>query len=127
LCFLQIFSDGRHQDTSTILTFDGTYVNDISCSCTLPSNRRRREADSDRVIADGYYMSVSNDGTTFSDEITLINCDSACYECNVTAVTCLQLVRKHTKFCFIRKSLPTNSKTSCDVIINSTTTWVIHV
>jgi len=38
-------------------------------------------------------MSVSNDGITFSDEITFINYDSSRYECNVTTVSCSEIVR----------------------------------
>ncbi|XP_033729966.1 von Willebrand factor D and EGF domain-containing protein-like, partial [Pecten maximus] len=64
----------------------------IGCACTVPQSlRRKRSIDADTILADGFFLSVSNDGTTFSEDIVVIKYDSSCYTCNSTAVTCSQL------------------------------------
>ncbi|XP_060080876.1 von Willebrand factor D and EGF domain-containing protein-like [Ylistrum balloti] len=89
-----------------ILTFPGVYVNPFIGICEIPNNlisRKRRSDDqmpttrkrrsiSDGQLPTGYNISLSNDGTTFSTEVTFISFDANCYECNITTMTCTEKV-----------------------------------
>ncbi|XP_069106577.1 von Willebrand factor D and EGF domain-containing protein-like [Argopecten irradians] len=72
-------------------TFPGNALaGGIGCSCTVPQSLRRRRS-VDTVMADGFFLSVSNDGITFSDDIVIIKYDSSCITCNESDITCTQL------------------------------------
>ncbi|XP_060080902.1 von Willebrand factor D and EGF domain-containing protein-like [Ylistrum balloti] len=69
------------------LIFTGEYVNTFIVICDIPNSRKRRST-TDNQLPTGYKISLSNDGTTFSTEVTFINFDANCYECNITTMTC---------------------------------------
>lgn len=54
--------------------------------CPLPTQRARRSVEkssNEDYIARGYYVSVSNDGVTYSEEDFLVIHDSTCVNCSV--------------------------------------------
>jgi len=58
--------------------------------CPLPLRQTRQIAgdrSTDEYIASGYYVSVSNDGVTYSDEDVLIVLDPTCVNCSVDGST----------------------------------------
>ncbi|XP_071143815.1 uncharacterized protein [Mytilus edulis] len=55
--------------------------------CEIPESRRRRSADLS-TIANGYFISISNDGLNFTEELAVISFDTRCYNCNVTDFWC---------------------------------------
>ena len=57
----------------------------------LPPSRQKRSIDND-IIGSGYYISVSSNGQDFTEELTTIVYDSTCYDCNLTSLTCDELV-----------------------------------
>ena len=64
--------------------------------CPLPPSRQKRSIDND-IIGSGYYISVSNNGQDFTEELTTIVYDSTCYDCNLTSLTCDELDTCPTK------------------------------
>jgi len=66
-------------------------------SCPLPTERTKRNVDDSSVdyVARGYYVSVSNDGVTYSEEDLLVIYDSTCVNCTVdgSITTCVVTVR----------------------------------
>lgn len=73
----------------------------VEVSCSLKQSRKKHAttSDIDDYIAEGYRVSVSNDGVTFSEEDILIIFDSLCVNCSKTdgKVTCIR------KVCIIHK------------------------
>lgn len=59
--------------------------------CEIPESRRRRSADIS-TIANGYFISISNDGLNFTEELAVISFDTRCYNCNVTDFWCAKEV-----------------------------------
>jgi hypothetical protein len=57
----------------------------------LPPSRQKRSIDND-IIGSGYYISVSSNGQDFTEKLTTIVYDSTCYDCNLTSLTCDELV-----------------------------------
>jgi hypothetical protein len=49
--------------------------------CELPESRKKRSVEF-KVLATGYYISVSNNGDNYTDPLTILVYDSVCYECN---------------------------------------------
>ncbi|OWF39670.1 von Willebrand factor D and EGF domain-containing protein-like [Mizuhopecten yessoensis] len=70
------------------MTFSATYVNSFTCICKIPASRKRRSTYAS--LPSGYKISMSNDGTTFSTEVTFLNFDANCYECNTTSMMCTE-------------------------------------
>ncbi|XP_069129089.1 von Willebrand factor D and EGF domain-containing protein-like [Argopecten irradians] len=70
------------------VTFSGTYVNSYLAVCSILASRKRRSTSTDKPT--GYKISMSNDRTTFSDEITFIIYNFNCFECNITALRCTE-------------------------------------
>lgn len=63
----------------------------IQMFCNFPEDRRKRSIETviKDVVARGYHITVSNDGTLFSDEDTIVIFDSNCVECtNEHNITC---------------------------------------
>ncbi|XP_069128899.1 von Willebrand factor D and EGF domain-containing protein-like [Argopecten irradians] len=81
--------DGVVEVEGEPVTFSGTYVNSYLAVCSIPASRKRRSTSTDQPT--GYKISMSNDGTTFSDEITFIIYNLNCFECNITAMTCSEM------------------------------------
>lgn len=59
--------------------------------CPAPSSRHRRSTNP-KQSALGYFVSVSNDGKNFTEEMAIVIYDSACFECNTTTMTCEEVV-----------------------------------
>ncbi|CAG2238562.1 unnamed protein product [Mytilus edulis] len=57
-------------------------------SCEFANARRKRSTSDATVFADGYEISVSNDGSNYGEVVTLIVFDEECYSCNTVNVTC---------------------------------------
>ncbi|XP_033742348.1 von Willebrand factor D and EGF domain-containing protein-like [Pecten maximus] len=87
---LKIYSDGW-EVTGSAFIFPARYLNDFNCACIIPDSvRRRRAANSDQIFAEGYLLSISNDGINFSNETTIVIYDSTCYDCDPTNLNCTQ-------------------------------------
>ncbi|CAG2252810.1 unnamed protein product [Mytilus edulis] len=86
----------------------------VSCPLPTSSERRRKRSISDKT-ADGYDISLSNDGTNFGDEATILIYDDECYSCNVTSVTCTLL-----SSCSLT-TIETSSVSSDSVVITDST------
>ncbi|XP_069129087.1 von Willebrand factor D and EGF domain-containing protein-like [Argopecten irradians] len=72
--------------------FPAIYMNNFYCVCTLPNaSRKKRSTGSSTEIAEGYLLSLSNDGVNFGNETMFIIYDSSCYNCNATSVSCTHL------------------------------------
>ncbi|XP_021375500.1 von Willebrand factor D and EGF domain-containing protein-like [Mizuhopecten yessoensis] len=80
-----------HHLTSKNETFPAVPMSGgIGCSCSLPQSRRkRRSAHASAVLANGFFLGVSNDGVAFSDNLVVIVYDSTCYTCNTTSISCI--------------------------------------
>lgn len=63
------------------------YKNPYMVTCHLGISRMKKST-KDAIIAEGYYISFSIDGTTFGDYVTFIMYDEDCYACNATTVFC---------------------------------------
>ena len=61
-------------------------------NCVVPAHRIKRRAAGNVVLGDVFYTSVSNNGANFSAEVSFIDFDSECIECNATTVICVQKV-----------------------------------
>ncbi|XP_069119363.1 von Willebrand factor D and EGF domain-containing protein-like [Argopecten irradians] len=83
-------SESTHELTSQNQTFPAVPIpGGIGCSCSLPQSRRRkRSVNNNNAIASGFFLSVSNDGVRFSDDIVVIVYNSTCLSCNTTGITC---------------------------------------
>ncbi|CAC5390460.1 Low-density lipoprotein receptor-related protein 6 [Mytilus coruscus] len=66
------------------------YRNGFMVTCELQSSRRKRST-AETIIAEGYEISVSNDGIHFGDSVRIIIYDELCHECNSTTITCVEL------------------------------------
>ncbi|XP_021375515.1 von Willebrand factor D and EGF domain-containing protein-like [Mizuhopecten yessoensis] len=112
----------------------------FGCTCTLSDALRRRKRSTDQddyqyrikrstdeepVVAEGFFLSVSNDGVAFSADIVVIIFDSWCQNCNTTTISCVEFTS-----CITTTPLPTttttlpstNATTSTDTTTESTTT-----
>jgi len=62
----------------------------VEVRCPLSKGRKIRDVDDQTnidVVARGYYISVSNDGTSFSEEDIMVVYDSTCLSCIVNGTT----------------------------------------
>ena len=57
----------------------------------LPSLRKKRST-SETVLAEGFTISLSNDGVNFGDSVKLIIYNETCYSCDSIVTTCIDLV-----------------------------------
>lgn len=69
----------------------GIYSSAFLMYCELPPSRRKKSVGNTTALI-GYNISVSNNGVDFTDELTTIIYDPLCYECNLTSITCVELV-----------------------------------
>ncbi|XP_069130656.1 von Willebrand factor D and EGF domain-containing protein-like isoform X2 [Argopecten irradians] len=91
LRLLKFYID-RREVVGSPMVFTARYINDFSCICSIPDSvRRRRSANIEEVFAEGYLLSISNDGINFSHETTIIAYDPGCYDCNATSMNCTKL------------------------------------
>lgn len=63
-------------------------------SVDLQSSRRKRSV-STEVVAEGYELSLSNDGNQFGDSVNIIIYDDECYSCNASSIICIVLVSSY--------------------------------
>ncbi|XP_069119355.1 von Willebrand factor D and EGF domain-containing protein-like [Argopecten irradians] len=120
-------SENGYNLTSVNDTFPASTIGGgFGCTCTLTSALRRRKrstpdvssrmkrsTDESDTIAEGFFLSVSNDGVEFSAEIVVIIYDSWCQRCNTTTVSCYEFTSCITT---------TPSPTTTTVQPNDTTT-----
>jgi hypothetical protein len=59
--------------------------------CKLPESRKKRPVEF-KVLATGYYISVSNNGDNYTDPLTILVYDFVCYECNAASMICVEQV-----------------------------------
>jgi hypothetical protein len=83
-----------------VYTYPGEYSSGFAMFCLLPPSRQKRSIDND-IIGSGYYISVSNNGQDFTEELTTIVYDSTCYDCNLTSLTCDELVSFTFYICYL--------------------------
>ncbi|XP_033763405.1 uncharacterized protein LOC117344686 [Pecten maximus] len=82
--------ESTYQLTSQNETFPAVPMSGgIGCSCSLPQSPRiRRSSHDNAAIAEGFFLSVSNDGVVFSDDVAIIVYNSTCFTCNTTSISC---------------------------------------
>ncbi|XP_033764299.1 von Willebrand factor D and EGF domain-containing protein-like [Pecten maximus] len=82
--------ESTYQLTSQNETFPAVPMSGgIGCSCSIPQSRRiRRSAHDNAAIAEGFFLSVSNDGVVFSDDVLMLVYNSTCFTCNTTSISC---------------------------------------
>ncbi|CAG2252440.1 unnamed protein product [Mytilus edulis] len=68
-------------------TNPGTYSSSFLMYCYLPESRKTRSV-AEEYVASGYFISVSNNGHEFTEELTVIIFDARCYTCNSTTFKC---------------------------------------
>ncbi|XP_052084362.1 uncharacterized protein LOC127721632 [Mytilus californianus] len=68
-------------------TNPGTYSSSFLMYCNLPESRKKRSV-AEEYVASGYFISVSNNGNEFTEELTVIIFDARCYTCNSTTFEC---------------------------------------
>ena len=96
--FFQIFRNETNsyvEQAEATFTHPGIYSSLFLMMCKIPEERRKRSVEGPRV-ASGYYISVSNDGVNFTEEVMVLAFDRRCYDCNVTALRCSKEVFIHT-------------------------------
>lgn len=52
---------------------------------------RKKRSVAEEYVASGYFISVSNNGHEFTEELTVIIFDARCYACNSTTFECNEL------------------------------------
>lgn len=67
-------------------------INSYMVSCDLPHARQKRSTTSGIIFAEGYEISVSNDGSNFGEDVTILVYDEECFSCETVNVTCTALV-----------------------------------
>ncbi|CAC5420228.1 unnamed protein product [Mytilus coruscus] len=87
----EILQTGNWRYTSDYQAYEGQYRNSFLVSCELPSARRKRRSNSESIIADGYEISLSNDGTNFGDNVKILIYDQECFSCYLENNTCIEL------------------------------------
>ncbi|XP_021375498.1 uncharacterized protein LOC110464552 isoform X3 [Mizuhopecten yessoensis] len=109
-------TDGGYIMTSANDTFPANLlVGGSGCSCSLSDALRgaKHSTDENPVVAEGFFLSVANDGITYSDDIVVIIYDSSCQECNRTTISCVEFTP-----CTSTTPLPTTATT--EPILNTT-------
>ncbi|XP_076104146.1 von Willebrand factor D and EGF domain-containing protein-like [Mytilus galloprovincialis] len=79
--------DNQNRSSGIIETLKAEYRNPYMVTCQLASSGIKRDL-SNTVMAEGYYLSFSLDGSTFGEEVTIIIYDENCYSCNAITVSC---------------------------------------
>ncbi|XP_060066469.1 uncharacterized protein LOC132546767 [Ylistrum balloti] len=81
--------ESTYQLTSNNVTFPAVPMSGgIGCFCSLSQSvRARRSVGTDRP--NGLFLSVSNDGFMFSNNIVIIVYDSTCYTCRTNPISCI--------------------------------------
>lgn len=77
--------------TSSADVIKAEYRNAFMVSVNLQSSRRKRSLP-DVLAAEGYELSLSNDGIHFGESINIIIYDEECSSCNATSMICVVLV-----------------------------------
>lgn len=85
--FIETETDIDFQESEEAFTHRGIYKSLFLMFCEIPESRRRRSADVS-TIANGYFISISNDGLNFTEELAVVSFDTRCYSCNVTDFWC---------------------------------------
>ncbi len=96
---LQISSHGGSSyDTSTVTAVQIHSLFDATCP--FANTRRKRDGEDDLALVDarGYKVAVSNDGSNFSPDMTVVVFDSSCQSCEIVneEVSCIFTVRHLT-------------------------------
>ncbi|CAG2226669.1 unnamed protein product [Mytilus edulis] len=82
--------DGLHEYTSDYETIKADYRNLFMISVNLESPRRKRSTD-DAVMADGFELSLSNDGKQFGNSVNIFIFDEQCFKCDTKSKKCYLL------------------------------------
>lgn len=91
---LQFIENETHidfQKSEETFIHRGIYRSIFLMFCEIPESRRRRSPDVS-TIANGYLISISNDGLNFTEELAVVSFDARCYSCNVTDFWCTKEV-----------------------------------
>lgn len=86
--------DGSWKYTSSQHMYAAEYKNTYLVACDLPSSGRQKRSISTTVIADGFEINLSNDGTNFGEGVKIIIYDEDCYSCDIANLSCVSLVIK---------------------------------
>ncbi|XP_071143816.1 von Willebrand factor D and EGF domain-containing protein-like isoform X1 [Mytilus edulis] len=89
----------EYQEKEEAFTNRGIYRSLFLMFCEIPDSRSRRSADLS-TIANGYFISISNDGLNFTEELAVVSFDARCYSCNITGVCC---TKEYKLDCPLRK------------------------
>ncbi|VDI18310.1 Hypothetical predicted protein [Mytilus galloprovincialis] len=89
------------QKSEETFTHRGIYRSIFLMFCEIPESRRRRSADVS-TIANGYFISISNDGLNYTEELAVVSFDTRCYSCNVTDFWC---TKEYQLDCPLRKQV----------------------
>ena len=65
----------------------------VSVDITPPSVNRRKRSINGGSMAEGYEMSLSNDGNTFGESVNILIYDEECSDCNSSSMVCVSVVR----------------------------------
>ncbi|VDI82368.1 Hypothetical predicted protein, partial [Mytilus galloprovincialis] len=87
----QIMHDGSWKYTSSQHMYAAEYKNTYLVACDLPSSGRQKRSISTTVIADGFEINLSNDGTNFGEGVKIIIYDEDCYSCDIANLSCVSL------------------------------------
>ncbi|XP_071142810.1 von Willebrand factor D and EGF domain-containing protein-like [Mytilus edulis] len=82
--------DGLHKYTSDYEVIKADYRNLFMISVNLESPRRKRSTD-DAVMADGFELSLSNDGKQFGNSVNIFIFDEQCFKCDTKSKKCYLL------------------------------------
>lgn len=90
LFYFQVINDVK-QSTSTPEIVKADVVSHVMVSCPLKTSSKRKKRSIFDTSAEGFDISLSNDGVNFGNNVTLIIFDEDCYSCNPTTATCIFL------------------------------------
>jgi hypothetical protein len=85
-----------------VFTYSGVYSSGFAMFCPLPPSRHNQYIDND-LVGSGYYISESNNGQNFTEELTTIVYDSTCYDCTIASLTCDELVILIFYLCYLSR------------------------
>ncbi|XP_071126546.1 von Willebrand factor D and EGF domain-containing protein-like [Mytilus edulis] len=94
-CRFESFRILKNTSSSTVVwdetfMYPGKFRSSFFMNCELPETRRKRSTD-DQKNVEGYDVSVSNNGSVFTEPLTIIVFDSSCFKCNLTELQCDEL------------------------------------
>lgn len=67
------------------------FSNMFMVSVDLMSSKGKR-ATTETIVAEGYEISLSYDGTNFGESVSIIIHDENCYSCHSTTIVCFEQV-----------------------------------